>query len=112
MQKQMEEKQAKIGETVFSMIVNNQPVAINTLIEDCCNEIITMQSEIKLLQSKSKELHNEKDCQCGKVVALDTKFCPTCGHQFSIPPEVIDISVDPSAGTESEKDTNKPNPLE
>lgn len=108
----MEEKQAKIGEMVFAMIVNNQPVAINTIIEDCCNEIITIQSEIKLLQSKSKELHNEKDCHCGKVVALDTKFCPTCGHQFSIPPEVIDISVDSPVLNETKKDTNTTNPLD
>ncbi|MED1859028.1 zinc ribbon domain-containing protein [Brevibacillus reuszeri] len=91
--KQVEEKQAKIGEIVFMSFSQNQTVTVTSEIEGYCHEIVEIQSEIKQLHSKIKELNNEKVCDCGKVVSLETKFCPTCGHQFSMPPEIIDISA-------------------
>ncbi|MGG1663716.1 hypothetical protein [Brevibacillus sp. NRS-1366] len=105
MLKLQEEKQAKIGEIVFSMFASNQPVSTNPEIEGYCHDIVTIQNEMKQLQIKSKELHNEKDCSCGKVVALETKFCPACGHQFSMPPEIIDISAVPPVLEETKKTT-------
>lgn len=93
LQKQVEEKQAKIGEVVFERFSRNQAVTATPEIEGYCEEIVTIQGEIKQLHIKIKELNNEKECACGKIVALETKFCPTCGHQFSMPPEIIDISA-------------------
>ncbi|MFP3390052.1 zinc ribbon domain-containing protein [Brevibacillus sp. SIMBA_040] len=93
LQKQIEEKQAKIGEIVFARFSQNQAVTATPEIEGYCDEIVTIQGEIKQLQIKIKELNNEKECDCGKIVALETKFCPACGHQFSVPPEIIDISA-------------------
>lgn len=92
-QKQVEEKQAQIGQLVFHMFDTGSTVALTSEMKAICEEISLVQIEIKQLASKLREMHNEKECNCGKVIPLDTRFCPFCGYEFAKQPEIIDVSL-------------------
>ncbi|MFC5652914.1 zinc ribbon domain-containing protein [Paenibacillus solisilvae] len=48
----------------------------------CCQQLDEIQADIQLIEERIKMIRFEKTCTCGKVVALDTKFCPDCGTQL------------------------------
>ncbi|BBH21864.1 hypothetical protein Back11_32090 [Paenibacillus baekrokdamisoli] len=48
----------------------------------CCQQLDELQSDIQMLEERIKMIRFEKTCTCGKVVALDTRFCPDCGTQL------------------------------
>ncbi|MCE5172923.1 hypothetical protein LQV63_27040 [Paenibacillus profundus] len=49
-------------------------------------------SAIQMQVVDTQESSDEKDCVCGQVVPLDTRFCSGCGHQF--PEEAAPVPAD------------------
>jgi uncharacterized membrane-anchored protein YhcB (DUF1043 family) len=72
----------RIGELIFDAYLINDIPSVEQQVTTICQEIVNNQQEIRLLEIKIKEVKNEKDCICGKTIALQAKFCPTCGHKF------------------------------
>lgn len=81
-EKEIEVEYKGIGEIVFNAFKNDNSENIDELIQDKCNIILAKQEEIRQLNQKIGELNNEKECVCGRLVPIDTKFCPSCGHKF------------------------------
>jgi rRNA maturation endonuclease Nob1 len=84
---------AKIGETVFQAYADGDLSAAEPEIQTLSQDIIGWQKEIAALEQKIKEVKNEKDCVCGKVVPLDAKFCQGCGHKFEEPVQPVAAAV-------------------
>ena len=53
----------------------------------CCQQLDELQSDIQMIEERIRMIRFEKTCTCGKVVALDTKFCPDCGTQLPLEPK-------------------------
>jgi rRNA maturation endonuclease Nob1 len=89
----IERSYAKIGETVFQAYADGDLSAAEPEIQTLSQDIIGWQKEIAALEQKIKEVKNEKDCVCGKVVPLDAKFCQGCGHKFEEPVQPVGAAV-------------------
>ncbi|WP_409344049.1 zinc ribbon domain-containing protein [Paenibacillus sp. MBLB4367] len=73
---------SKMGEAVFQAYLAGDLSTAEGSISEISQEIIGWQKEITALELKIKEVKNEKDCVCGKVVPIEAKFCQGCGHKF------------------------------
>lgn len=71
-----------IGESVFASYQSGNMELVAAHVADFCTGITVIQQEISELEQKIAEVRNEKECVCGKVVAMETKFCSSCGHHF------------------------------
>jgi chromosome segregation ATPase len=80
--KEIEKNHYRIGESIFDAYLNHEITSVEEHVTVICQEIVTLQQEIRQLELKIKEVKNEKYCVCGKTIALHAKFCPTCGHKF------------------------------
>lgn len=80
--KEIQEHYLQIGEAVFRIRQEGESDQKLEAIDNWCNQILSVQANIKELELKIKELSNEKTCECGKVLPLDAKFCVSCGHKF------------------------------
>ncbi|RAP75277.1 zinc ribbon domain-containing protein [Paenibacillus montanisoli] len=54
---------------------------------NCCKQVDELHVEIGQLEDRIKMLKYEKTCSCGKVVALDARFCPDCGAALGEEPK-------------------------
>ncbi|BBI33038.1 zinc-ribbon domain-containing protein [Cohnella abietis] len=92
--KEIDKLFAKIGESVYEAYVAHDLSQAEVKVIPNCDEITAIRVEIEGLSARIKAIRNEKDCVCGKRVPEDTRFCPSCGHQFPEPippePEVVD----------------------
>lgn len=106
--KEIEKCFNQMGEAVFQAYVAKDLSSAEAEIERCSNNVIVLQQEIAVLEHRIKVVKNEKDCTCGNVVALDSKFCPKCGHHFEIEeeaePEALATSVKPCPSCGAEMD--------
>ncbi|TVY04419.1 zinc-ribbon domain-containing protein [Cohnella terricola] len=102
---------AKIGESVYEGYVAHDLSLAEAKVMPRCEEISAIRDEIAALDARIKEIRNEKDCVCGKRVAEDTRFCPSCGHPFPVPEpapiEKTPIQVDPYVPDDSEVVTSE-----
>ncbi|OXM87289.1 hypothetical protein [Paenibacillus rigui] len=81
-EREIEKSCTYIGEAVFRSYANGDWKQAGKDIEGYCLHITGLRRDISVLEVKMKEIKNEKVCSCGKVVALDVRFCPTCGNPF------------------------------
>jgi rRNA maturation endonuclease Nob1 len=79
----IEKKHSRIGELIFSAFQINDLATVEDQVTAICQDIATLLNEIQQLELKIKEVKNEKNCICGKTIALNAKFCPSCGHKFA-----------------------------
>ncbi|MFX3632818.1 MAG: zinc ribbon domain-containing protein [Candidatus Pristimantibacillus sp.] len=95
--KEIEKSYSVIGESVFQAYTSNDITLAESLIKDESAKIIALQEEIEQLDDKINFIKDEKDCTCGVIVPLDTKFCPSCGHKFedAIVVEAAAVVVEP-----------------
>jgi len=82
-EKEIEKHYREIGRTVFLTATNRDPEGRQVDYHPNIEEILKLEIEIQELKKQIKSLSNEKDCVCGKSVAMDARFCPSCGHTFS-----------------------------
>lgn len=74
--------QQNIGEMVYQSYLTEGSESSEASVIPMCDQISVLYREIAGIELKIKEIKNEKDCVCGKVVPLDTRFCSSCGHKF------------------------------
>lgn len=80
--KEIEKCYMQIGEVVFRAYVANELTSIDQSIVSTSDMILSLQRDIVELEEKIKIIREEKDCVCGKLVPLESRFCPSCGHKF------------------------------
>ena len=74
-----------IGEIVFAAHQAKDYSQTESNTASACEQIAALNAEIEVLEDRILQLRNEKECECGKKVAADTRFCPSCGHAFPEP---------------------------
>lgn len=79
---------AIIGEKVFEHH-NAGNLQINTDITSYIEQITQLQEKNSEIDKEIKTLWNVKDCICGNSVAIDVKFCPSCGYNFPLEAEQV-----------------------
>lgn len=95
--KEIDHKLMTLGLAVFNGYCNDSIDQEASLISRNSQEILAIQHEISTLEQRIKQLKNEKDCVCGRVVSFDTKFCPSCGNKFEAhitPVDVIPVDAE------------------
>jgi hypothetical protein len=80
--REIEKSHSRIGELISSAFQMNDLSVAEGQVTTICQEIVTLQHDILLLELKIKEVKNEKICVCGKTIAFNAKFCPSCGYKF------------------------------
>ena len=100
---------ADIGETVYADYRAKALSQTEPKVVPVCEQIEALEVEIEALESRILQLRGEKECDCGRKVSADTRFCPACGHAFPEPEVSSDplipqssVSVDPAAVPEPE----------
>ncbi|MFC5403978.1 hypothetical protein [Cohnella soli] len=83
--KEIDKLFAAIGESVYEAVAAGSMLTAETEVLRRSGEIAVIRAEIAGLQDRIKEIRNEKDCECGKRVAEDVRFCPSCGREFPVP---------------------------
>ncbi|MEX2461667.1 MAG: zinc-ribbon domain-containing protein [Paenibacillaceae bacterium] len=85
--KEIDKNNNRIGELIFSAFQKNDMDAVESQVTTICQDIAMLQQDIQNLDLKIQEVKNEKNCVCGKTIALHAKFCPSCGHPFVVDEE-------------------------
>ncbi|AZS13704.1 zinc ribbon domain-containing protein [Paenibacillus lutimineralis] len=80
--KEIEKSYLLIGKEVYEAYTKKQLDTLESLVQEQSNLIHGLEEEVEQLEYKIREIKDEKECVCGRVVPMDTKFCPSCGHQF------------------------------
>ena len=69
-----------IGQSIYSARNEGTLDQTGELISFQSRLIDNLDQEIKQLEARIKSIKNERECICGKVIPMDTKFCPHCGQ--------------------------------
>ena len=75
---------SRIGELTFGAFQINDLATVENQITGICQDTLSLKSDIQNLELKIKEVKNEKTCICGKTIAFNALFCPSCGHKFVV----------------------------
>ena len=84
-----------IGRQVFTHAERSNTVGDLQDYQSAIQEIRRHIGEIAELERKIRDIRNEKECACGKALALDVKFCPACGASFD-PPITVNSDIVPA----------------
>jgi chromosome segregation ATPase len=80
--REIEKNHSRLGELIFGAFQLNDLASVEDQVTTICQDTVTLQQDIHQLEVKIKEAKNEKNCVCGITIALNAKFCPSCGHKF------------------------------
>ncbi|MGF7048457.1 hypothetical protein J2T13_002965 [Paenibacillus sp. DS2015] len=86
--REIERQYQEIGRSVFVALTTEDETINLEELHPYIQQILTLQDEIQRNQAQMGSAGDEKQCVCGERMALETRFCSACGHQF----DVIDIS--------------------
>ncbi|WP_276352006.1 zinc-ribbon domain-containing protein [Cohnella caldifontis] len=99
--KEIEKRHMEIGAIVFEGFAAGNGASDEAKVHAICEEIAGILREIDDLEERIMQLRNEKECECGRKVPYDTRFCPSCGHKFPEPApsaaDTVDQGEDPLA---------------
>jgi chromosome segregation ATPase len=82
--REIDKSHSRIGELISSAFQINDLASVEEQVAILCQDIVSLQQDIQNIESKIKEVKNEKACVCGKTIAFNAKFCPSCGHKFTL----------------------------
>jgi rRNA maturation endonuclease Nob1 len=95
--REIEKNKTLMGHEVYEAYKKGDLSLAEAKVGELCISIVELESEISSLEQQIKRVRNEKTCACGKDLAADAKFCPSCGRpQIHEHTEVITIDVLPS----------------
>ncbi|QHT59897.1 zinc ribbon domain-containing protein [Paenibacillus lycopersici] len=86
-EKEIERLCAQIGAAVYRGHQAGDIASTEQEVMECCHQADELHTEIKVLEERIKLTRNEKTCTCGRVVTLDTRFCPDCGASLAEEPK-------------------------
>lgn len=81
--REIDKNHSRIGELIFRAFQINDLASVEDQVTSLCQDIVTLQLNIQNLEVRIKQVKNEKACICGKTIALNALFCPSCGHKFT-----------------------------
>ncbi|WP_079909848.1 zinc ribbon domain-containing protein [Paenibacillus sp. 32352] len=81
-EREIEKAYLLIGECVYQAHASGNWKASERDVLAYCDHIGLLRQGIQSLEQRIKAAKNEKECRCGKIVAMDVRFCPVCGFQF------------------------------
>lgn len=84
-QKEIEKRYTQIGREVYQAIKAEDEDRAKGDVELLSRQIRRLEEEIKEMNDKILELNSEKNCPCGNIVPVETRYCPNCGHKFEEP---------------------------
>ncbi|WP_135554314.1 double zinc ribbon domain-containing protein [Paenibacillus cymbidii] len=85
--KEIDKLKHQIGDVVYAAYQADRVGTLELDLTALSRQIAAQEANIAELELKIKETKNQKDCpSCKQTVALDTKFCPGCGHKFEAAP--------------------------
>ncbi|AQR78378.1 zinc ribbon domain-containing protein [Paenibacillus larvae] len=87
-QKEIEKRYTQIGREVYQAIKAQDEGRARGDVDLLGRQIRQLEEEIREMNHKILELNSEKNCPCGNVVPLETRYCPNCGHKFEEPVKV------------------------
>ncbi|WP_020617956.1 zinc ribbon domain-containing protein [Paenibacillus daejeonensis] len=82
-QKEIEKHYQTIGRIVFLTAIERDTGELGEDYQPEVEAILELEEEVQALLKQIKVLTGEKDCICGQSVAVEVKFCPSCGHTFT-----------------------------
>lgn len=82
--REIDKNHSRIGELISGAFQLNDLASVEVQVADLCQDIMILQQDIQNIELKIKEVKNEKACICGKTITLNAKFCPSCGHKFTV----------------------------
>jgi hypothetical protein len=92
-EKEFEKTCLHIGDVVFQAYSGGNWKQGEQSVIAYCEHMKGLRQDIQTLELKIKLTKNEKECRCGKIVAIDVKFCPGCGFAFPIPQAAEEIAA-------------------
>ncbi|WP_219835784.1 zinc ribbon domain-containing protein [Paenibacillus sp. R14(2021)] len=87
-EKDIERIYTQIGTAIYRGHQAGDIAGTEELVAESCRQADELNNEIHLIEERIKAIRFEKTCTCGKVVALDAKFCPDCGSALAEEPKV------------------------
>lgn len=89
-QNEIDQQYQVMGKLLFEAVTRGTGPLPSEQIESNIARILALKSEIDVNLRQIAELSDEKQCKsCGGNVALDVKFCPSCGSTFEVVKEDI-----------------------
>ncbi|WP_246070692.1 zinc ribbon domain-containing protein [Paenibacillus kobensis] len=82
-EKDMTRLYTEMGEAMFRAYLTGETAESEEAVASCCEQLKTLKQEIESIEDRVKAVKLEKSCSCGKVVAINVKFCPDCGTRFT-----------------------------
>ncbi len=79
--KEIDQVYMKIGKLVY-LSIRGSGLGYNELIKPLVEEVVNLETEIKVNLQQIKTLSDQRDCSCGRIVSFETRFCPNCGNEF------------------------------
>ncbi|MFC4809842.1 double zinc ribbon domain-containing protein [Paenibacillus sp. GCM10023250] len=92
-EKDIEKLCLQIGEAVYRGHQAGDIAGTEAEVTELCRQADELHTEIKVIEERIKWTRNEKTCACGKVVTLDTRFCPDCGTQLATEEPKVETTV-------------------
>ncbi|SEO13814.1 zinc ribbon domain-containing protein [Paenibacillus sp. OV219] len=87
-EKEIEKLYTAIGAAVYRGHQIQDFAVTEQEVGNACHQVDELSGEIGIIEERIKAIRFEKTCTCGKVVALDAKFCPDCGSSLGEEPKV------------------------
>lgn len=79
----IEEEYKQIGKLVYqNWRKSGSPQEQEAGVAEICQRINGVREEIDELNNRINEAKGIKECSCGELVSLETKFCPECGRKI------------------------------
>lgn len=96
--REIERNCSKLGIAVYEAYKAGDVSWTDERIRSHIQDNLVLEREIAGWEQEVEKIKNEKECDCGKKVSADTKFCPDCGKRLYEDP------VEEMAGTYHEVD--------
>ena len=85
-----------IGKEIFNLY-REEHIQVPDSVESCIMKIEDLLNQNKNFEKEIKAIWNEKECECGKNIPLEAKFCPSCGYKFPLTEDKVVINEEPNA---------------
>lgn len=92
-EKEIDKLYTAIGAAVYRGHQEKDFAITEQEVANACLQVDELNVEIGLIEERIKAIRFEKTCTCGKVVALDAKFCPDCGSSLAEEPPKAETTV-------------------
>lgn len=84
----------KIGKFVYDAYKKSDLTLAEADLKEIAQLNVRVEEELKLLDWKVSELHEQKRCECGEIAPFTANFCSVCGRKLPEPPQGVVEELD------------------